>query len=107
MHDVAALCLQRSRLHQNFESGLGAETRHALGEAEFALCGFIHDGEMSIIARRGNLSLSGVDRTIDSSKVTRTRSDYDFSDRQRFRQTARERLELTVAAVSDRRNPLS
>ena len=36
MDDVAALCLQRSRLHQYFESGLGAETRHALGEAEFA-----------------------------------------------------------------------
>jgi hypothetical protein len=35
MDDVAALCLQRSRLHQYFEGGLGAETRHALGEAEF------------------------------------------------------------------------
>ncbi len=34
MDDVAALCLQRSRLHQYFEGGLGAETRHALGEAE-------------------------------------------------------------------------
>jgi len=34
-HDVAAFCLQRA--HQYFEGGLGAETRHALGEAEFAL----------------------------------------------------------------------
>jgi hypothetical protein len=36
MDDVAAPCLQRSRLHQYFEGGLGAETRHALGETEFA-----------------------------------------------------------------------
>ncbi len=45
MNDVAALCLQRSRLHQYFERGLGAETRHAFGEAEFG--GLGHDGEIS------------------------------------------------------------
>ena len=37
MDDVAALCLERSRLHQYFEGGLGAETRHSFGEAQFAL----------------------------------------------------------------------
>ncbi len=37
MDDVAALCLQRSRLHQYFEGSLCAETSHAFGEAEFAL----------------------------------------------------------------------
>ena len=35
MDDVAALCLQRARFHQHFEGGLGAETRHAFGEAKF------------------------------------------------------------------------
>jgi hypothetical protein len=30
-------CKVASRLHQYFEGGPGAETRHALGEAEFAL----------------------------------------------------------------------
>ena len=97
MNDVAALCLQRSCLHQHFESGLGAEAGHAFGEAKFE--GLSHDGEISIIARRGNLSFSAFYRTIDSNEVTKTRRDYDFSDRQRFRQTARERLELTVAPV--------
>src|SRR4029453_12418447 len=56
MDDVAACCLQRSRLHQHFESGLGAETRHALGEPDFVA--FSHDSEMKIIARWRNLSLS-------------------------------------------------
>ena len=56
MDDVAARCLQRSRLHQYFEGGLGAETCHALGEAEFVDLG--HNGEMSIIAQWRNLSLS-------------------------------------------------
>ena len=35
MDNVAALGLQCSRFYQDFESGLGAETRHAFGEAEF------------------------------------------------------------------------
>jgi hypothetical protein len=47
MDDVAPLSLQRPRLNQNFESGLGSETRHTLGEAEFP--SLIHDGEISII----------------------------------------------------------
>ena len=45
MNDVAAFCLQRSRFRQYFEGGLGAETRHALGQAQFS--GLSHDGEMS------------------------------------------------------------
>jgi hypothetical protein len=47
MDDVAPLSLERPRLNQNFESGLGSETRHALCEAEFP--GLSHDGEISII----------------------------------------------------------
>ena len=47
MDDVAARCFQRPRLHQHFEGGLGAETRRALCEPEFA--GLSHDGEISII----------------------------------------------------------
>ena len=47
MNNVAPLSLQRPRLNQNFESGLGSETRHTLGEAEFP--SLIHDGEISII----------------------------------------------------------
>ena len=35
MNNVAALRLERSRLDQHFERGLGAQTRHAPGEAEF------------------------------------------------------------------------
>jgi hypothetical protein len=41
MDDVAALGLQGARFHQHFEGGLGAETRHALREAEFTRCGLI------------------------------------------------------------------
>src|SRR5436309_11094251 len=40
MDNVAALCFQRPRLHQNFEGGLGAQTRHTLRETKFA--GFMH-----------------------------------------------------------------
>src|SRR4029077_13572022 len=47
MDDVAPLSLQRPRLDQNFESGLGAETRHTLRETEFP--SLSHDGEISII----------------------------------------------------------
>src|SRR4051812_8631388 len=47
MNNVAALCFQRPRLNQNFEGGLGAETRHALCEAKFTNPS--HDGEISII----------------------------------------------------------
>src|SRR4029453_10875524 len=47
MDNIAALCLQRSRLHQNFKSGLGSETRHTLGEAKFA--GVSHDAVISLI----------------------------------------------------------
>jgi len=47
MDDVAPLSLQRPRLNQNFESGLGSETRHTLGEVEFP--SLSHDGEISII----------------------------------------------------------
>ena len=42
MDDVAALFFKCARFHQYFECGLSPETRHALGEAEFALCSFIH-----------------------------------------------------------------
>ena len=55
MDDVAALRFQRSRLHQDFESRLRAETRHAPGKTQrkhvpygrcptfrIALCEFIH-----------------------------------------------------------------
>src|SRR5205823_9486555 len=49
MNNVASLCLQRSRLHQDFECSLSPETRHAPGEAKFV--GLSHDGEMSIKAR--------------------------------------------------------
>ena len=56
MNNVASLCLQRARLHQNFKRSLGPETHHAPGEAKFA--GLGHDGEMSIKARWRNLSFS-------------------------------------------------
>ena len=55
MNDVAAICLQRPRLHQYFERGLSAETRHTLCEAEFA--NLSHDGEISIIAALAQLVL--------------------------------------------------
>jgi hypothetical protein len=45
MNNVASLCFQRSCFHEYFEGGLGAETRHALGETKFALCSFMHLGE--------------------------------------------------------------
>ena len=47
MNDIAAVCLQRSGFDQNFKRGLGAETGHALCEAEFP--GLSHEGELSII----------------------------------------------------------
>lgn len=47
MDDIATLCLQRSCLDQNFESGLGAETRHPLRQAKFA--GLSHDAVISLI----------------------------------------------------------
>ena len=47
MDDVAPFSLQRPRLNQIFERGLGAETRHTPGEAEFP--SLSHDGEISII----------------------------------------------------------
>src|SRR5438132_5462218 len=40
MDNVTPFCLQRSCLHQNFEGGLGAQTRHTLRETKFA--GFMH-----------------------------------------------------------------
>src|SRR5207248_765851 len=49
MNNVSAFCLQRSRLHQDFERSLGAETRHPLGQTKFV--SLSHDGEMSIKAR--------------------------------------------------------
>src|SRR4029077_15279532 len=49
VNNVASLCLQRSRFHQDLEGSLSPEARHALGEAKFASLG--HDGEMSIKAR--------------------------------------------------------
>src|SRR5439155_7794150 len=57
MDDVAALCLERSCFNQYFEGGFSAETRHALGEAEFALCGFIHHSGIKIMLG-GNVSLN-------------------------------------------------
>jgi hypothetical protein len=59
MNNVAAFRLQRSRLDQNFESGLGAETRHTLGEAEFMLRGLMHHGESSSSCRFSQLSTIG------------------------------------------------
>src|SRR5437667_4145300 len=53
MDDVAAFCLERSRFHQHFEGGLGAETRHALGEAEFARGGFYHARSTPLLPGRG------------------------------------------------------
>lgn len=53
MDDVAPLSLQGPRLNQNFEGGLGAETRHTLGEAEFP--SLSHDGEISIITALAQL----------------------------------------------------
>src|SRR5450759_4014046 len=50
VNDVATLRLQRFRLHQHFERSFSAETRHARGEAEFALCGFMHRGEQRLCA---------------------------------------------------------
>ena len=47
MDDVAPFFFQRPRLHQNFKSGLGAQTGHTLGEPEFA--GLGHDAVISII----------------------------------------------------------
>src|SRR5688572_6166452 len=46
MNDIAAFGLQRPRFYEHFESGLGPETRHALGEAEFG--GFIHPAFLSV-----------------------------------------------------------
>jgi hypothetical protein len=53
MDDIASLCLQRSRFHQHFKCGLGAETRHPFGEAKFA--GFSHDGGIEMPVRLGPL----------------------------------------------------
>src|SRR5437870_1729364 len=53
MNDVAALCLQCSRLHQYFEGGLGPETRHAFGEAEFV--GLRHEGEIKLYCAAAQL----------------------------------------------------
>ena len=53
MNNVVTLCLQRSRLDQDFESGLGAETRHTLRETKFA--GLSHDAVISIINARVQL----------------------------------------------------
>jgi peptidase C39-like protein len=53
MDDVAALGLERSRLHKYFESSLGPETRRTLREAKFV--GLNHDGEISIIAALAQL----------------------------------------------------
>src|SRR2546428_2320197 len=58
MNNVAALCLQRFRLHEYFERGLSAETRHAPGEAEVTC--LIHDTEIGTIAQWGNLSFCEV-----------------------------------------------
>ena len=56
MNNFAALCFQRSRPYQNFESGLGAKTRHAFGETEFV--GLSHDAEISIINALSQLVFS-------------------------------------------------
>jgi hypothetical protein len=56
MDDIAAFSLQRSRLYQNFECGLGAETRHTLCEAEFMVGGLMHHGESSSSRRFSQLS---------------------------------------------------
>jgi hypothetical protein len=56
MDDIAAFSFQRPRLHQNFECGLGAETRHALCEAEFMVRGLMHHGESSSSRRFSQLS---------------------------------------------------
>src|SRR5437667_7419414 len=55
MNDVAALCLQRARFHQDFERCLGPETRHPFGEAKFG--GLTHDHEIAIIARWRNYQM--------------------------------------------------
>jgi hypothetical protein len=52
MDNVAPLRLQRARFHQHFERSLGAETRHAFGEPEFAR--LIHEDEIGIAASRRN-----------------------------------------------------
>jgi hypothetical protein len=44
MNNVASFRFKRFRLYQNFKRGLGAEPGHAVGEAEFALCGQMHCG---------------------------------------------------------------
>ena len=62
MDDVAARCLQRARLHQYFEGGLGTETRHALGEAEFG--DVFHRGKIKIMGG-GNLSLNSQPLTLN------------------------------------------
>jgi len=40
--DIFALTLQGARLVQHFEGSLGAQSRHALGQAEFVLRSFFH-----------------------------------------------------------------
>src|SRR2546429_32558 len=50
MDDITPLCFQRLCFYEHFESGLGAETRHALGETKFALCSFMHRGEQRLCA---------------------------------------------------------
>ncbi len=90
--DIAALRFQRSRLHQHFESGLGAETRHAFGEAKFIRCGLIHNGQPSsatscscpfeIVAR-------AVPRAIDEKRAAR-----------------RKRTIFRLVAANGRTNPL-
>src|ERR1700693_4576140 len=50
MNNVTTLRLKRLRLHQHFKRGLSPETRHTRGEAEFALCSFMHGGDQRLCA---------------------------------------------------------
>jgi hypothetical protein len=49
VNDVAPLRFERARFYQHFESGLGAEARHAFGKAKFTRrCRLIHGGESTL-----------------------------------------------------------
>jgi hypothetical protein len=60
MDNVATLCLQRTRLHQDFEGGLRTKTRHAFREAK--LVGLVHHAQSSSSRRFSQLSTISAQR---------------------------------------------
>jgi hypothetical protein len=49
VNNVTSLRLERSRLHQDFEGRLGAETSHAFRQPKWTLGSLMHDGDYSAV----------------------------------------------------------